>query len=77
MKKLMMFLIACLLLAGWQVAGYCELGSESASADDSGITQSESAMDANLGSEVKTDEAQSENEIAQVDESVDSGGMTN
>lgn len=77
MKKLAMFLMACLLLAGWQVAGYCELGSDSSSAGDSGITQSESAMDSNLGSEVKTDEAQAEDQIAQVDQSVDSGGMTN
>jgi len=77
MKKLMMFLIACLLLAGWQAAGYCELGSESSSVGDSGIASSESAMDSNLGSEVKSNEAQAEDEIAQVNESVDSGGMTN
>jgi len=77
MKKIMMALMACLLLAGWQVAGYCELGSDSSSAGDSGIAQSESVVDSNLGSEMKSDGAQAENEIAQMDASVDSGGMTN
>jgi len=77
MKKMMMFLMACLLLAGWQAAGYCELGSECSSAGDSGIAQSGSAVDSNLGSEMKSDEAQSADEIAQMDASVDSGGMTN
>lgn len=77
MKKMAMFVVACLLLMGWQVAGYCELGSESGSTDDSGIEQSESAMDQNLGSEVSSDEAQAGGEMAQVDASVDSGGMSN
>jgi hypothetical protein len=69
MKKWMMFLMACLLLISWQIAGYCEGEPEGALTDDSGIAQSESAVDQSLGSGIDSGIAQSE---SAVDQSLDS-----
>lgn len=77
MKKLALVMIACLIASGWGIPAYCQDGSGSDAAMESGIDQEESAMDSNLSSEMGQEEAEGAADVADMDASMDSGGETN
>ena len=81
MKKIVILIMACLLVAGWKVAGYCqdeggagEGMADVGEADNSVIEQSESQISQGLDSEISSDQSQAEGEVDQVDSSMSVSG---
>ncbi|MBU0605374.1 MAG: hypothetical protein KKH77_03705 [Candidatus Omnitrophica bacterium] len=77
MKKVVIVIIACLLLVGWEISGYCQNEDGSDSEAESETEQPESELDQNLESEISDEQDQSEQEIGQMEETMDTGTVTN
>ncbi|MBU1037536.1 MAG: hypothetical protein KJ994_00600 [Candidatus Omnitrophica bacterium] len=77
MRKAVIVVIACLLLVGWEISGYCQNEDVSGSGAENVIEQSESEIDQNLESEIGGEQAQSEQDIGRMEETMDTGAVTN
>lgn len=72
--KILLLISACLIFAGWNIAGHCQDGDGSDTGMESGIDQSESLIGQNIDSEISGERSQAESEVSQVDTSMDTGG---